>query len=142
VTSGDGRAENQWRIEDSTFLRLLPGPTEEHDYLGGRMRLISLELYEEGALVTWHLHALPRSVYEEAARHPDVIADMERYAQHSTLPVMTMASYPERGIGVAPGATYRSTATLWFSRPTVAYQVCRGKQPGLRRGPVGCQLNV
>jgi hypothetical protein len=94
VTSADGRAESQWRIEDSTFLRLLPGPTEEHDYVGGRMRLISLEVevYEEGTLVTWHLHALPRSVYDEEARHPDVIADMEPCAQHNTLPVMTMAS--------------------------------------------------
>jgi hypothetical protein len=92
MTNADGRAENQWRIEDSTFLRLIPGPSEERDYRGGRMRLISLELYEEGTLITWHLHALPRSVYEEAVRHPDVIADMERYAQHSKLPVMTTAS--------------------------------------------------
>jgi hypothetical protein len=81
MTSADGRAENQWRIEDSTFLRLIPGPSEERGYRGGRIRLISLEVYEEGTIVIWHLHSLSRSLYDEAAEHPDVIAAVERYAQ-------------------------------------------------------------
>jgi hypothetical protein len=46
-------------FEDSPLLRLILGPDLEVDVMGGKLRLLLLEVYEEGIAITWRLSSLP-----------------------------------------------------------------------------------
>jgi hypothetical protein len=73
--------DSHWPIEDSGFLRLIVASDEEQPYHGGRIRLLLLELYRAGMILTWLLDGLPDRVFEEGARHPDVVAAVARQAE-------------------------------------------------------------
>lgn len=74
-------AESLWPVEDSGFLRTVPGPDEEKPYLDGYIRVLSVELYRAGIIVTWYAHSLSEEPYREVLRRPEVVEELEQVAR-------------------------------------------------------------
>lgn len=64
--SDDDSDGSQWRVVQSDFLQMIPGPNEDRLYRGGKLRLLSIELYQKGIVVTWLAHSYSRSAHAEA----------------------------------------------------------------------------
>lgn len=73
---------NQWRVEESDFLQMIPGPTDDRPCRGGRLRLLSLELYREGVILTFLAHAYAPHAHRDALdalqQQPDFASYVEK----------------------------------------------------------------
>jgi hypothetical protein len=64
--------ETDRSVTDSGFLRVVPGPEVEKQYLGGYVRILSLEFYVKGFLLTWVAYAIPEETIQIALQRPEV----------------------------------------------------------------------
>jgi hypothetical protein len=56
-------------VDDSALLHVVLGPNREADFMGGKLRLLFLEVYAEGIAMTWRVGSVPRVHMEEPDEH-------------------------------------------------------------------------
>jgi hypothetical protein len=52
-------------VDDSALLYVMLGPNREADFMGGKLRVLLLEVYEEGLAITWRVGTVPKVYVDE-----------------------------------------------------------------------------